>query len=75
MDWHEGPNISKIPVKGIMGAVFTVAIVFMFLVGVPHARLFVLISAPLGVIVGVVLYIWHKRRPVEIIDIDPPSKR
>jgi hypothetical protein len=74
MDWHEGPNMSKIPVKGIMGAVFTVGIVFMLLVGLPQARLFALISVPLGVILGVVLYLWHKRRPVEVIGIDPPSK-
>jgi hypothetical protein len=71
MDWHEGPNISKIPVKGVMGAVFTVGIVLMFLVGVPHARLFVLITVPLGVVVGIVLYLWHKRKPVEYTDIDP----
>jgi len=74
MDWHEGPNISKIPVKGIIGAVFTVGIVFMALVGLPHVRLFALISVPLGVIVGVVLYVWHKRKPVEFIDIDPANK-
>ncbi len=74
MDWHEGPNISKIPVKGIMGAVFTVGIVFMALVGLPHLRQFALISVPIGVIVGVVLYLWHKRKPVEFIDIDPPDK-
>jgi hypothetical protein len=73
MDWHEGPNISRIPVKGIIGAVFTVGIVFMFLAGVPHARLFTAISLPVGVIVGVVLCLWHKRRPVEVIDIDPPD--
>lgn len=71
MDWHEGPDISKIPVKGVMGAVFTVGIVLMFLAGVPHARLFALISLPLGVIVGVVLYLWHKRRPVDYTDIYP----
>jgi len=74
MDWYEGPNISKIPVKGVMGAVFTVGIVLMFLLGVPHARLFVLISVPLGVIVGIVLYLWHKRKPVDYTDIDPPRK-
>jgi len=74
MDWHEGPNISKIPVKGLMGAVFTIGIVFMFLVGVPHARLFALVSVPLGVIVGVGLYLWHRRKPVEVIDIDPANK-
>ncbi len=74
MDWHEGPNISKIPVKGVMGAVFTIGIVLMFLAGVPHARLFVLISVPLGVIVGIVLYLWHKRKPVEYTDIDPHGR-
>lgn len=58
-----------------MGAVFTIGIVFMALVGLPHVRLFALISVPLGVIVGIVLYLWHKRRPVEVIDIDPPNKR
>jgi hypothetical protein len=73
MDWHEGPNISKIPVKGVMGAVFTVGIVLMVLVGLPHARLFFLISVPFGVIVGIVLYLWHKRKPVEYTDIDPHS--
>ena len=73
MDWHGGPDISKIPVKGVMGAVFTIGIVLMFLAGLPHARLFVLISVPLGVVIGVVLYFWHKRRPVEYTDIDPPD--
>jgi len=66
--------MSKIPVKGVMGAVFTIGIVFMFLVGLPQARFFVLISAPVGVIVGVALYLWHKRKPVEVIDINPADK-
>ncbi len=74
MDWHEGPQISKIPVKGVMGAVFTLGIVLMALVGLPHVRLFALISVPLGVIVGLVLYLWHKRKPVEVTDIDPDNK-
>jgi len=74
MDWHEGPKMSKIPVKGIMGAVFTIGILFMFLVGLPQARFFALISIPIGVIVGIVLYVWHKRRPVEVIDIDVSNK-
>jgi hypothetical protein len=74
MDWHEGPQISKIPVKGVMGAVFTVGIVLMALVGLPHVRLFALITVPLGVIVGVVLCLWHKRKPVEYTDINPPDK-
>jgi len=59
-------------VKGLIGAVFTVGIVFLFLVGVPHARLFAVISVSAGVIVAVVLYLWHKRRPVGVIDIAPP---
>ena len=74
MDWHDGPNISKIPVKGVMGAVFTIGIVLMFLAGFPPGRLFVLISVALGVIVGIVLYLWHKRKQVEYTDIDPHSR-
>jgi len=74
MDWHEGPQIAKIPVKGVMGAVFTVGVVFMLLVGLPQVRLFAIISIPLGVIVGLVLYLWHKRKPVEVIDIDSANK-
>jgi len=74
MDWHEGPNISKIPVKGVMGAVFTVGIVLLFLAGVPHTRLFALVSVSLGVIAGVILHLWHKRKPVRYADIDPPCK-
>ncbi len=70
-----GSQISKIPVAGVIGAVFTVGIVLMFLAGVPEARLFALISVPLGVIVGVILYLWHKRRPVEVIDIEEQPKK
>jgi len=36
--------------------------------------MFALISIPLAVIVGLVLYLWHKRKPVEVIDIDPANK-
>ena len=57
-----------------MGAVFTVGIVLMYVVGVPHAHLLAAITVPVGVIVGIVLYFWHKHRPVEVIDIDPPDK-
>jgi len=64
MDW-------QIPVKRVVGAVFTVSTVLMLLVGLPHARVFALVSVPLGVIIGVVLYLWHKRRPVQYTDIDP----
>ena len=74
MNWHEGPNVSKIPVKGVIGALFTLGVVFMFLVGVPQARFFALISVAVGIVVGLILYLWHKRRPVEVIDIDPPAK-
>ena len=75
MAYHWGPQIAKIPVKGVMGAVFAVGVVLMMLAGVPEARLFALISVPVGVILGIVLYLWHRRRPVEIDDIDPPGRK
>jgi ABC-type phosphate transport system permease subunit len=74
MEPHPGIQISKIPVKGVMGAVFAVGVVLMLLVGLPPVRGFLLISAPIGVIIGVFLYTWRKRKPVEIADIDPPAK-
>ncbi|HEV8523689.1 MAG TPA: hypothetical protein VGQ71_04260 [Terriglobales bacterium] len=38
------------------------------LVFVPPARLFLLISIPLGLIVAAILYLWHKHRPVRVDD-------
>jgi len=70
MDWHEGPRIDKIPVKGGIGAIFTTGIVLSFVFGVPGGHWFVLFAIILGTFIACGLFIWHGRRPVEIDDID-----
>jgi len=56
------------------GGGVSIGVVIMLLVGLPQVRLFALISIPLGVIVGLVLYLWHRRKAVELADIDPSWK-
>jgi len=39
-----------------------------------NALVFALISVSVGLIVGIALYLWRKRRAVIFTDIDPPDK-
>jgi hypothetical protein len=59
---HPGIRIDKIPVKGAGGLIFTVGMVVLFLIALPEARWFLLISASLGIIVGLVLYLTRRDR-------------
>ncbi len=77
MDYHRGPNPAGIPsgyLKGIGGIVIGAAFMVVILIGVPAARWFLAISIPLGLIVAGVLYLWHKRRPVKVEDIESPKR-
>jgi hypothetical protein len=59
---------------GIMGALFAIGTVLIFVVGVPLGPWFLLASVLLGAVVAVGLYVWHLRNPVEIADLHhPPS--
>ena len=67
---HPGITMHKLPVGGtVMGAVFAIGTTLMFLVGIPLARWFLAGAVVVGAVVAVVLYRWHKRRPVEITDL------
>jgi hypothetical protein len=57
-------QIAKIPVAGVMGLVFTVGMMAVFFAALPEVRLFLLLSLPLGALLGVALYLWHKRHPL-----------
>ena len=57
-------QISKIPVKGAMGLVFTVGMMAMFFAALPEVRLFLLLALPCGALIGGALYLWHKRHPL-----------
>ncbi len=57
MRLHWGPNISNAyPVKGFIGLVVTVGVIVGLLFALPEARLWVYISIPIGIIVGLILH-------------------
>jgi hypothetical protein len=57
---------------GVMGALFTVGTVLIFVIGVPFGGWFLLVSILLGICVAAVLYTWHKGHPVEVTDLHHP---
>jgi hypothetical protein len=57
----ESRGLGKIPLKGITGFLFVVAICVLILIEVPAARWFLAGSAVLGGVVGVALYLWNSR--------------
>ena len=67
---HPGISMHKLPVGGnVMGAVFVIGVVVMFLVGIPLARWFLLGGIVLGGLLAMVFAAFHKRRSVEITDL------
>ena len=67
---HPGISMHKLPVGGdIMGTVFAVGVVLMFVVGIPLARWFLLGAVLLGGVVGVFMMRSHRRHSVEITDL------
>lgn len=52
---HPGITMHKIPVKGSMGLVFTVAMVVIVLLSLPQARWFLAVSLPTGLIIALIL--------------------
>jgi hypothetical protein len=64
------PRLPAIPVKGVLGLVLTLGVVLVFLITVPVTRWFFLISIPFGLLVALVLHLWHKFRPVREEDVD-----
>jgi len=58
---HPGISMHKIPVKGSVGLVFTLGVMILFLISLPQARWFFVLSLPAGALVGAVLYLLHRR--------------
>jgi hypothetical protein len=52
---------SKIPVKGVVGLVFTLLFMTLILIALPQARWFFLFTVPAGALVGGVLYLINRR--------------
>ena len=59
--WHWGPRVEKIPVVGAGGLIFTIGALAIFLIGLPPLRWFLLAAWALGVLIGVLLILWHNR--------------
>ena len=75
MERHPGISMHHIAVGGgIMGAVFTVGTCLIFFVGVVQVRWFLLFSLPLGLCIAALLYVWHKRKPVEVTGADDKTR-
>ena len=54
----------------VMGAVFAIGSVLIFVVGVPAGRWFLLASFLVGIGVAALLQVWHKRHPVELTQLE-----
>ncbi len=59
---HPGISMHKIPVRGPAGVVFVLGVMLLFLVGSPAVRWFFLLSIPPGILIGITLYLIHRRR-------------
>ena len=57
-------QISRIPVKGGMGLVFTAGSIAIFCIALPEARWFLGLALPVGALIGLTLHTWHKRHPI-----------
>jgi hypothetical protein len=60
----------KIPISGAMALLAAAVIVAVTLIWFPAYRLFFAISIGIGVVVAVILYLWHRFRPVKEDDIE-----
>lgn len=58
---HPGIRIEKIPVKGAAGLIFVFGVMFIFWVGVPTVRGFVILGAVGGLAAFAVLRWWRNR--------------
>ena len=56
--------------KGKAGLFVAIGVVIGLLIGFPAYRWFFAISVGIGVLVAVVLFLWHKFRPVRAEDVD-----
>jgi hypothetical protein len=57
-------QISRIPVKGGVGLVFTAGSIVIFCIALPEARWFLGLALPVGALIGLTLHTWHKRHPL-----------
>jgi len=60
----------RLSIKGKTGLIVAVAVVALLLIALPAYRWFFLISVAIGVAVAVILYFWHKLKPINEEDVE-----
>lgn len=56
--------------KGTAGLILAIGVVVGLLIGFPAYRWFFAISLGIGILVALILFLWHKFRPVRPEDVD-----
>ena len=56
--------------KGTAGLLVAIGVVVGLLIGFPAYRLFFAISVGIGVLVALILFLWHRFRPVRAEDVE-----
>ena len=64
------PQLGRPSFSGATGLIVAVAVVAILLIAFPAYRWFFLISVGIGLVVAVVLFLWHKFRPIREEDVD-----
>ena len=70
MESHSRRSLSRLPLRGTAGLVIAVGVVVVLLITFPAYRWFFAISAGIGVGVALVLFVWHKLRPIREEDVE-----
>ena len=70
MEVERRPSLSRLPLGGAAGLVIAVGVVAVLLITFPAYRWFFAISAGIGVAVALVLFVWHKLRPIREEDVE-----
>jgi uncharacterized membrane protein YccC len=70
MEAHSRLSLSRLPLRGTAGLVIAVGVVVVLLITFPAYRWFFAISAGIGVGVALVLFVWHKLRPIREEDVE-----
>ena len=61
----------RLPLKGVGGLVFTIAIVALAIIYIPVLRVFLAIAIPAGIVISVGMHLWHKHAPAP----EPENKK
>jgi uncharacterized membrane protein YccC len=70
MEAHSRLSLSRLPLRGTAGLVIAVGVVVVLLITFPAYRWFFAISAGIGIGVALVLFVWHKLRPIREEDVE-----